>query len=95
MSRSRSGSAQSVTRARERSFLPIRSGKVKHIQAPGNKWASLCSSMTTRVGELFGEMIVLGDFEAARAQDRRCCAACLGKVGSSSKPSAAQWSRVR
>ena len=44
---------------------------------------------------MFGEMIVLGDFEAAQAQNRRCCAACLGEVGSSSKPSAAQWSRSR
>jgi hypothetical protein len=76
-------------------FFRSTQAKVKHIQAPGNEWASLCSSMTTRVGELFGEMIVLGDFEAAQAQDRRCCAACLGEVGSSSKPSAAQWSRSR
>jgi hypothetical protein len=34
--------------------------------------------------ELFSEMIVLGDFGAAQAQDRRRCAACLGEVGSSS-----------
>jgi hypothetical protein len=72
---------------------PLR--QVKHIQAPGNKWASLGSSMATRVGELFGEMIVLGNFEAAQVQDQRCCAACLGEVGSRSKPSAAQWSRSR
>ena len=34
--------------------------------------------------ELFSEMIDLGEFEAAQAQDRRRCAACLGEVGSSS-----------
>jgi hypothetical protein len=29
--------------------------------------------MATRARELFGEAIVLDDFEAARAQDRRFC----------------------
>ena len=41
------------------------------VPSAGDKWN----------GELLGKVIVLGDFVAARAQDRRFCAACLGRAG--------------
>jgi hypothetical protein len=73
---------------------PLHGGRTPDagVEPPEDGWASLCFLMATRARELFGEAIVLDDFEAARAQDRRFCAACLGRAGLESLPSAAQCS---
>ena len=62
-------------------FFRSTRGRVVHIQAPGAGWAPLCSVKTARAGVLFGDVIVLGNFEAAKTQDKRFCSTCLGRAG--------------
>jgi hypothetical protein len=70
-----------VVNAGNATFFQTVRGRLLHVRAPGRVPVRLCSLRTARASAVIGEVVEHGNYETARALNRRFCDECLRRAG--------------